>query len=43
MKIWLVDRQQYFRVTYEEVMNILKSGLEPSEWTRQSIQPYLLY
>ncbi len=43
MKIWLVDRQQYFRVTFEEVRRILGSGLQPSEWTRPNIQPYLLY
>ena len=43
MKIYLVDRQKYFRVTYEEIKRILCSGLQPSEWTRENIQPYLLY
>ena len=43
MKIYLVDQQKYFRVTYKEIMNILASGLEPNEWTRANIQPYLMY
>lgn len=43
MKIYLVDKQKYFNVTFQEAMNILASGLTPSEWTRNNIQPYLLY
>ena len=43
MKIFLVDKQQYFRVTFEEAKRILASGLTPNEWTRINIQPYLLY
>lgn len=43
MKIYLVDRQKYFRVTFEEARRILTSGLQPNEWTRVNIQPYLLY
>lgn len=43
MKIWLVDDQKYCRVTYQEIINILKSGLQPNEWTRENIQQYLLY
>jgi hypothetical protein len=42
MKIYLVDRQKYFRVTFEEARRILTSGLQPNEWTRANIQPYLL-
>lgn len=41
MKIWLVDKQRYFRVTYMEARNILVSGLQPWEWTREAIQKYL--
>ena len=43
MKIWLVDKQRYFRITYEEAKRILASGLTPNEWTKENIQPYLLY
>lgn len=43
MKIFLVDKQKYFRVTFEEAKRILASGLTPNEWTRINIQPYLLY
>ena len=43
MKIYLVDRDKYINVTFDEVMNILASGLQPSEWTRENIQKYLLY
>ena len=43
MKIYLVDRKKYFRVTLEETKRILASGLQPHEWTRANIQPYLLY
>jgi hypothetical protein len=43
MKIYLVDRKRYINVTFDEVMNILSSGLNPSEWTRDNIQKYLLY
>ena len=43
MKIYLVDRQRYLRVTYEEAKNILKSGLTPDQWTLANIQWYLLY
>ena len=43
MKIYLVDRQRYFRVTFEEAKRILTSGLEPNQLTRDNIQPYLLY
>lgn len=43
MKIYLVDRQRYINVTFDEVMNILSSGLQPNEWTRDNIQKYLLY
>lgn len=37
MKIWLVDRQKYFRVTFEETKRILCSGLIPNQWTRANI------
>lgn len=30
MKIWLVDRQKYFRVTFEETKRILCNGLTPN-------------
>ena len=43
MKIYLVDKQQYFRVTLEEIKNILASGLTPDQWTLSNIQKYLLY
>jgi hypothetical protein len=43
VQIYLVDKQKYFNVTFDEVMNILASGLNPSEWTRENIQKYLLY
>lgn len=43
MKIYLVDVQKYFNITFEEAKRILASGLQPSEWTRANIQPYLLY
>lgn len=43
MKIYLVDKQKYFRVTLEEAKRILASGLQPYEWTRENIQPYLMY
>ena len=43
MKIYLVDRDKYINVTFDEVMNILASGLNPNEWTRENIQKYLLY
>lgn len=43
MKIYLVDKRKYFRVTFEEAKRILASGLMPNEWTRSAIQPYLLY
>jgi hypothetical protein len=43
MKIYLVDKQKYFRVTFEEARRILCSGLMPNEWTRENIQPYLMY
>lgn len=42
MKIYIVDRKRYINVTFEEVMNILSSGLNPNEWTRDNIQKYLL-
>lgn len=41
MKIWLIDKQKWFLVTKEEGMRILKANLDV--WTRESIQPYLLY
>lgn len=43
MKIYIVDQQKYVNVTFEEVMSILKSGLDFDKLTRESIQPYLLY
>lgn len=43
MKIYLVDKQRYFRVTFEEALRILASGLTPDKWTRANIQQYLLY
>lgn len=43
MKIYLVDRQRYFRVTFDEAKRILVSGLQPYEWTLANIQQYLLY
>ncbi len=42
MKIYLVDKQKYFRVTFEEARRILTSGLTPDKWTRSNIQQYLL-
>lgn len=41
MKIYLVDKQKYFRVTFEEALRILASGLQPYEWTRANIQQLL--
>lgn len=43
MKIWLVDKQKYFNVTFAEAKAILCSGLMPNEWTIANIQQYLLY
>lgn len=43
MKIYLVDAQKYINVTYDEAKAILCSGLQPNEWTRVNIQPYLMY
>ena len=43
MKIYLVDKQKYFRVTFEEARRILASGLMPNEWTCSAIQPYLIH
>lgn len=43
MKIWLVDRQRYFRVTFEETKRILTSGLTPDQWTKANIQQFLIY
>ena len=43
MKIWLVDKQKYFRVTFEEAKRILCSELTPDQWTKANIQRYLLY
>ena len=43
MKIYLVDKKRYFRVSLEEAKAILASGLQPYEWTRANIQPYLLH
>lgn len=43
MKIWLVDKQRYFRVTYIEIRKILQSGLTQDQWTRINIQPYLFF
>jgi hypothetical protein len=43
MKIYIVDRKRYIRVTFDEMMSILSSGLQPNEWTRDNIQKYLLY
>lgn len=31
MKIWLVDKQKYLRVTFEEAKRILSSGLTPDK------------
>ena len=42
MKIWLVDKQKYFTVTYMEARNILAFGLQPWEWTRDNIQKIIL-
>lgn len=43
MKIYLVDKQRYIRVTYQEALAILASGLQPREWTSAAIQKYLMY
>lgn len=43
MKIFLVDKQKYIYVTFQEAMNILASGLRPEDWTRENIKQYLLY
>lgn len=37
MRIYLVDKQKPIRVTFDEVMNILSSGVPPNEWTTQTI------
>ena len=42
MKIWLVDDRKYLRVTYQEIITILQSGLQPYEWTRLNIQRCIL-
>ena len=39
MKIYLVDKQKYFRVTFEEARRILATGLMPNESTRSNIHP----
>ena len=38
MKIYLVDVKKYIKVTFEETKAILKSGLQPHEWTTKNIQ-----
>ena len=43
MKIYLVDEQKWFNVTYDEARAILASGLHPTQWTRENIKPYLLF
>lgn len=43
MKIYLTDKKRWIRVTTQEALNILKSGLKPEEWTASAIQKYLLY
>ena len=43
MKIYLVDEQKYFRVTFEEAKRILCSGLESAEWTLENILKYVLH
>ena len=42
MKIWLVDKKKYFKVTFTEAKAILCSGLNPNEWTKSNIQQILL-
>lgn len=42
MKIFLVDKQKYCKVTFEQAKRILVSGLTPNEWTCINIQSYLL-
>ena len=42
MKIYLVDKKKYLKVTFEQTKRILTSGLSPTQWTRANIQPYLL-
>lgn len=37
MRIYLVDKQEYFKVTFEETMSVLRSGLEPHQWTEKEI------
>ena len=38
MKIYLVDRKRYVKVTFDAMMQILISGLQPNEWTIDNIQ-----
>lgn len=41
MLIWLIDRQRWFRITKTEAKRIIAADL--TEYTSNSIQPYLLY
>lgn len=37
MKIFLVDTQKYYKVTFGEIKRILTSGLTPEQWTKTNI------
>lgn len=43
MKIWLVDEKVWFNITYDEAKLLIASDLHPTKWTRENIQPYLLF
>lgn len=43
MKIYLVDKRKYLKVTFEEAKRILCSGLDSAEWTLENILKYVLH
>ena len=41
MKIFIVDKRKYLRVTYDEIKRILTSGLTPEQLTEENISALL--
>lgn len=41
MKILLADTNTYVKVTFEQVCEILRSGLHYNEWTKENLQQYI--
>ena len=37
MKIYLIDKKDYLRMTFEEIKRVLLSGFQPYEWTEENI------